>query len=208
MDRASLKEQAKKMISGNKWYIWKPMVFFVLLVIAVSLVFGVIFGLLGEDIARVCIAILSVVVGIFSMAFSVAYTHYCLSFVRGQRMEFQDVINYAKEHLGLSVCVGLLTGIFALLGSILFVIPGIIIAIGLTFTEEVLVDNNNLSCMEIIKKSWNLTNGHKMDIFILSLSFIGWLILAELTLGILFIWLTPYMTITFTLAYEELKKTA
>jgi uncharacterized membrane protein len=59
---------------------------------------------------------------------------------------------------------------------------------------------------EALKKAWENTNGHKMDLFILGLSFIGWLMLAGLTVGILMIWLMPYMTITFDLAYDKIKK--
>ena len=46
-----------------------------------------------------------------------------------------------------------------------------------------------------------------MELFILLLSFIGWEIVASLTLGILYIWLMPYMMVTLTLAYEALKGT-
>ena len=35
-------------------------------------------------------------------------------------------------------------------------------------------------------------NGHKMDFFVLQLSFIGWHILAVFTLGLLEIWIVPY----------------
>ena len=45
-----------------------------------------------------------------------------------------------------------------------------------------------------------------MDLFIFGLSFIGWTILASLTLGLLYIWLMPYMIVATTLLYEELKK--
>ena len=57
-----------------------------------------------------------------------------------------------------------------------------------------------------MKESWNLTKGYKMDLFIFGLSFIGWAILAPFSLGLLYIWLMPYMIIATTLLYEELKK--
>lgn len=43
--------------------------------------------------------------------------------------------------------------------------------------------------------------GHKLDAFVLGLSFIGWAILGTLTFGILYIWLYPYMQLTFTKFY-------
>ena len=113
-----------------------------------------------------------------------------------------------KEHWVNAILVSLVAGVFTGLGYVLLVIPGIIIALGLSFYKEVLVDNPELSVMDVIKKAWNLTNGHKMELFVFGLSFLGWAILALFTLGIGYIWLYPYMTIALTLAYEELRKAA
>lgn len=49
-------------------------------------------------------------------------------------------------------------------------------------------------------------NGHKWKYFVLQLSFIGWISLGEITLGIAFIWVLPYMTVTQVYYYDELKK--
>ena len=51
------------------------------------------------------------------------------------------------------------------------------------------------------KYSREKMQGHKLDAFVLGLSFIGWAILGTLTLGILYIWLFPYMQLTFTKFY-------
>ena len=127
-------------------------------------------------------------------------------FVRGGKLEMSDLVDWAKEHWVISILVTLLAGLIILGCTILLVIPGIIAAIGLMFYQEVCADNPELKAMEIVKKAWETTNGHKMDLFVLALSFIGWYIVAGFTLGFLYIWLTPYMTVTLTLAYEELKK--
>ena len=45
--------------------------------------------------------------------------------------------------------------------------------------------------------------GHKTDLFVLGLSFIGWYILSILTCGILFIWVIPYVqTATVKFLYD------
>ena len=133
---------------------------------------------------------------------------YVLSFIRGKRLEIRDIIDFAKKHWVVAVLTSLLAGLIILGCTILLVIPGIIASIGLCFYQEVCADNPEMKAREIIKKSWAMTNGHKMDLFVLGLSFIGWCVVAGLTLGILYIWLYPYMLIIMTLAYEELKKTA
>lgn len=47
-------------------------------------------------------------------------------------------------------------------------------------------------------------DGHKLDLFILRLSFIGWDILGWLTCGIGFIWITPYKQMTYMNFYTSL----
>ena len=49
-------------------------------------------------------------------------------------------------------------------------------------------------------------NGHKMDYFILNLSFFGWAILGIFTFGLLYLWLIPYMQVTFANFYNEIKE--
>ena len=51
-----------------------------------------------------------------------------------------------------------------------------------------------------------MTHGHKMDIFLLQLSFIGWFILSGFTFGILaLVYVVPYFNAAMALTYEQLK---
>lgn len=49
-------------------------------------------------------------------------------------------------------------------------------------------------------------NGYKRKLFLLDLSFIGWHILAILSLGIGYLWLIPYIYTTKAVFYENLLK--
>ena len=208
MDRVKIKNEAKTMIKENKWYLWKPQVIFGLILGAITGVLTGIFNSIGGDTAKVLILLVSFILELIEVAFTIGYAHYVLSFVRGKKMEWQDVVSYAKEHFVKAVLVSLVVGILIMVGSILLFIPGVIIAIGLSFYQEVLVDNSDLSVMDVVKKSWNLTKGHKMDIFVFTLSFFGWIFVSGFTLGILLIWLIPYAKVALTLVYEELRKAA
>lgn len=221
MNRAELKGKAKEMIKGNKWFIWKPMVIYFLASFAIGFVAGLLDGALGLAKTTVDEAtgmtvmsggiftpIAAIVVGICGCALAVGYSMYILSFVRGKKLEVRDIIDFVKKHWVVAVLVSILVGLIVFGCSLLLVIPGIIASIGLTFYQEVCADNPEMKAMDIVNKSWNMTKGHKMDLFVLMLSFIGWEIVAGLTFGILYIWLMPYMLITFMLAYEEMKKAA
>ena len=200
MNRIEIKNKAKEMIKGNLWHIWK----IYLVVFAVAFLVGLVEGLFASvPIVSLLVSLVSIVI---SAALSIASMYYILKFVRNEKIEINDVFEFAKKHWVISVLSTLLVGLCVIGGTILLVIPGIIISFGLYFSSYVVADNPELSPTEVVKESWNLTKGYKMDLFIFGLSFIGWAILAPLTFGLLYIWLIPYMIVATTLLYEELKK--
>ena len=79
--------------------------------------------------------------------------------------------------------------IFTLFGFILLVIPGIIIALGLSMSYYIFIEEPELTIEENLKKSWKLTEGYKMEIFELHLRFIPWYLLGILCffVGIFFV---------------------
>ena len=71
-------------------------------------------------------------------------------------------------------------------------------------TTYILYDEPTLSSKEIVEKSAILMNGNRKRYFFLSLSFIGWSILAAFTIGIGYLWLIPYIEIACIKLYDEL----
>ena len=104
--------------------------------------------------------------------------------------------------------VNFLVGLFTFLWSLLFYIPGIIKAISYSMSTFILAENKGKPALECINESKAMTNGHKMDLFVLGLSFIGWGLLCVITLGIASIWVIPYMQATYANAYNSLKTNA
>lgn len=99
-----------------------------------------------------------------------------------------------------------LTDLFTLLWCFLFLIPGIVKAYSYRMVPFILKDRPELSATEVITESRRMMNGHKWNTFLLDLSFIGWLILTVLTLGIVGIfWTGPYMDNTNAALYLELR---
>ena len=99
----------------------------------------------------------------------------------------------------------LLTAIATAIVLVLLIIPGIIVSLGLAMTSFILKDNEQISAMDALKQSWEMMDGHKAQLFWLSLSFIGWMILSIFTFGIGFLFLVPYIYTTFAHFYEDLK---
>lgn len=99
----------------------------------------------------------------------------------------------------------LLVALFTFLWALLLVIPGIIKAYSYSMTPYILIDNPELSVREALRKSQRMMTGQKFNLFYLQLSFIGWFILACLTGGIGFLWLTPYYQTSQAVFYQNLR---
>ena len=95
--------------------------------------------------------------------------------------------------------------VFVLLWSLLLFIPGIIMAFAYAMTPYILVENPEMKAIDAIRKSRSMMKGHKFDLFYLELSFIGWILLCILTLGIGLLWLLPYMETSIAAFYNDLK---
>lgn len=91
------------------------------------------------------------------------------------------------------------------LWTCLLIVPGIIMSFAYAMTPYILAENPELSAWDASTRSREMMKGHKFDFFYLCLSFIGWGILAVLTLGIGFIWLVPYIQTTVAAFYNDLK---
>ena len=69
----------------------------------------------------------------------------------------------------------------------------------------ILKDDPTLKNNAAIEKSMKMMEGHKMQLFLLDLSFLGWVLLSCLTLGLGFLLLIPYIQTTRAHFYEDLK---
>lgn len=89
-----------------------------------------------------------------------------------------------------------LVSIFTFLWTWLLIIPGIIKAYSYSMTPYIVKDmvasDKQVGATDGINASKELMKSHKMDLFIFDLSFLGWNILAAITCGIGYLWVTPY----------------
>lgn len=96
----------------------------------------------------------------------------------------------------------LLMYVYLMLWTLLLIIPGIIKSFSYSMTYFILNDRPEYTANQAITESRRMMNGHKMDYFLLCLSFLGWFILSILTLGIGFLWSAPYFYATSAAFYE------
>jgi len=104
------------------------------------------------------------------------------------------------------ILIYLIISITTAFGIVLLIVPGIIIALGLSMTYYILVENPELSIEESLKESWRLTNSYKMELFVLHLRFIPWYLLGLLCFGIGIFVVMPWHQLTQANYYNYLKQ--
>ncbi len=110
----------------------------------------------------------------------------------GQPMNVGDLFKGFSDKFGDCLLIGLLTSIYTFLWSLLFVIPGIVKAYSYRMAYYIKLDHPEYSATQCITESRMMMQGHKGDLFVLDLSFIGWYILGGMCFGIGILWVAPY----------------
>lgn len=113
---------------------------------------------------------------------------------------FEGFNNFAT-----AIVTNILLVVFTLLWTLLLIIPGIIAALSYSMTFYILADNPTIGAMEAIDLSKKMMEGNKTKLFRLGLRFFGLGLLCLLTLGIGFLWLIPFMHVTYAKFYEDIK---
>ncbi len=99
---------------------------------------------------------------------------------------------------------GLLQWLLVFFWSLLFIIPGIIAGYSYAMTRYILAEHPELTASEALTRSKEIMAGNRWRLFCLQLSFIGWDILAALTLGIGNLWLNPYKQAATAAFYRDI----
>lgn len=95
--------------------------------------------------------------------------------------------------------------LFVFLWSLLLIVPGIVKQYSYSMSYYIMIENPEMSPTEARAQSQIMMQGNKWRLFCLDFSFIGWIILSGLTLGILMLWIMPYMETAHAAFYNEIK---
>lgn len=183
IDRALIKQRAKEQIRGK-----------IGLFCLVYLIIGAITA------ASVITAI-----GPALMAIVFQISIICISFKCFYKKELKVSDCFSGfEFFGKALWLRIITQFFISMWSMLFVIPGIVKTYSYYMAPYILADNPGMTAREALRESKRITEGHKTDIFVMELSFLGWAILTVLTFGILGMYVHPYMSVSFVNLYKAL----
>lgn len=185
--REELKTQSKEQLRG-RWGVIGG-IFLLITIIMIGIQYIPYIGILGYWM----------IIGSVMLTYAII----SLKVIDREKVSIEDTFSGFRNFIN---ALGLLLWqqLWVLLWSLLLIIPGIIKAYSYSMCFYILADNPNIGIREALNESKRITQGYKMDLFILDLSFLGWGILSVLTLGIGFFWLVPYMQVTMGNAYRRL----
>ena len=187
--RSELKALAREQIKGK-----------------IGLLFAMFLIIVGLYIVAGLVPVLgSIVSMILGAAVTLGMTKVFLKIVKGDEITVGNVF-YGFEDLWTAIKAQFFTGLFIWLWSLLLIIPGIIKAYSYSMTFFILAENKGMPVLDAITLSRKMMDGHKIDLFVLFLSFIGWFFLIAITFGIAGIWVYPYFYATMSSFYLSVKE--
>ena len=221
INNSQLKELSKNQLNGN----WKLPIIITLIYLLISILISFVEGIVYSGTLVGVLTIISFMIGVWS---TVGIPKFYLEFIKDNRkVQLTDAL-VSLQILGKSLLYNIIIGIITFIiliiaigitvfsidntGILFFIrfiismsiyVGFIILAIGWSQAPYIIVENN-IGVIESMKISMKMMKGYKLKYFTLGLSFIGWAILSILTLGIGFLWLIPYINLTFANFYKDI----
>lgn len=172
--------------------------------------FGDVFSMIPSEILYGFLSAFATIGLVFSLAgiflgpiFIVGGNRYFLKIRKGINTDIGEVVgNFKDGNYWNLVKISFFKGIKILLWMCLLFIPGIVKTYEYFLIDYILAVRPDIESKEAFNLSKKLMDGHKMDAFVLGLSFIGWTLLSGFTFGILNLaYVNPYMHATFNEFY-------
>ena len=233
IDRPALKRQAKNLISTSKPQPIVVGLVYVLLILLVSWLSGKMSGLdfstnelieysnyitqgdvdsalylIENHVPSSGMRFVGLLLNIISEVLSAGFIIFLLNTIRMQAACFGNLLDGFGMFFRI-IWLDILQTVFVTLWSLLLVVPGIIAAYRYRLALYLLLDHPEMSAMDCIRESKRIMSGNKGQLFVLDLSFIGWLILEGIPIiGLLVrVWVVPYTQMTYALYYTTLTGT-
>ena len=158
--------------------------------------------------------VLSILLGLMLPVVSLGFISYCLKITRKKAGDYKDLLAGFSLFFK-AILLSLMATVFILLWSLLFFFPGIAAHYRYRLVYYILLDDPKKSVIQCFRESKRLMRRRKLDLFLIDLSFLGWVILSILVMSLIIpifpvvsIWLTPYYGLTQAAFYNQVMNEA
>ena len=134
---------------------------------------------------------------------SIGLATYSLSIVNEEDYSYNQIATGFKYFFK-ALFLYLLFNISVLIGTILLIIPGVVIFLMFSQIFYIIAENPQTGVIDVFKKSASLMKNKKLQLFGLGMRYVGLFILGVFTLGIWWLWLIPQAYVSFAIFYKEL----
>ena len=207
LDRASLKAQCRELLQTAQV---SPKGL-TALYCGLSLVLNLVDYAAGSFASNGGPELLSMFASVFTMLagwiLATGFALYCMGIRQREIMDYGTLFD-GFSFTGKLILLALVRYIFVFLWSMLFIIPGIVKSLAWSQVPYLLAENPGMSGKRARELSDQMTMGHKWDLFVLGLSFIGWNLLGALACGVGVLFVAPYVQATYAEAYAFLRAQA
>ena len=137
---------------------------------------------------------------------SAGFVLFLLNTIRGRSPSYGNLLDGFGFFFKI-ILINALAALFIWLWSLLLIVPGVIAYYRYSQAIYILLDDPTKSPLRCLRESKELMRGHKGELFVLDLSFLGWYLLRIVPmLGFASrIWSVPYIATTKALFYERLR---
>ena len=209
--RAELKERAKDQLGrklfGDRWL--NMLLAFLILGLLLGAVSGSVpYSPDGLDGIRVTFnVIISIAAILLTGPLTYGAARVAVTAARkNEKADLSNLFDGFKDSFGDAILLQFLSALFVALWTLLLIVPGIIKAYAYSMAFYIQQDQPNKDWKYCLDKSQEIMKGHKWDLFVLDLSFIGWWIVGFLCLFVGTLWVRPYYEMTKANFYLELIK--
>jgi uncharacterized membrane protein len=147
-------------------------------------------------------ALLGLAIALLMLVMSMGFTIYALRVARQEKSGVGNLFDGFAIFFRL-LWLSILMEVFIFLWALLLFIPGIIAAYRYRMAVYLLIENPGMSALDCIRESKRMMDGHKAELFVLDLSFLGWNLLAAFPF--VSVWVMPYTSVTYANYYLALR---
>ena len=181
LDTGAIKAESRSLLRTGEVNPFRMTLFYLLITLVLDMINSGVSYMIDSagGFTVLSFSFVSILVGLVALVLNAGYYCYCFGILRREEMPYESLFD-AFPFAGKVILLSIVEGVFIFLWSMLFVIPGIIAASRYSFAMLNLCENPALGVMEALNLSKQQTNGYKMQLFLLQLSFIGYQIAAVL----------------------------
>ena len=193
--RTEIKERAKTLLEKERMSV----------IVAMLIVAGVT-GFASAMVAKIFPAA-SFLVTICALPLNVGLCGFLLKVERGEEHSYRDLFAfYTKEHFNTVTMGMIMMQAFIMLWSLLLIVPGIVKAYEYAMVPFILAENPDMKWKDVLARSSEMMKGNKWRYFVFCLSFLGWILLGELTCGVVLVYhAIPFMVLSCAIFYDVIK---